>query len=69
MGGLDFPGTAEPTDRDFAYFAFLIGMTFQGADVRITQPDLRWAALGHGVLAFAFNTVILAVTVTALAAR
>lgn len=68
-GGLAFPGTAEPSDRDFAYFAFLIGMTFQGADVRITQADMRWAALGHGVLSFAFNTVILAVTVSAVAAR
>ena len=39
--GLDFPGTKDPDDYDFAYFSFVIGMTFQVSDVQITDPGVR----------------------------
>ena len=35
-------------------------MTFQVSDVLITQHALRRAVLGHAILSFAYNTVILA---------
>jgi uncharacterized membrane protein len=59
-GGLEFPGDREPDYMDFAYFSFVIGMTFQVSDVVITSRDFRKLALVHGMLSFGFNTVILA---------
>lgn len=68
-GGLDFPGEHAPDYFDFAYFSFVIGMTCQVSDVQITSRRMRRLGLLHGVLAFGFNTVILAMlinTVTSL---
>jgi uncharacterized membrane protein len=61
--GLTFPGTTEPDDYDFAYFSFVIGMTFQVSDVQITDPGVRSVALVHALLSFAYNTAILALGV------
>jgi uncharacterized membrane protein len=61
--GLTFPGTTEPDDYDFAYFSFVIGMTFQVSDVQITDPGVRTIALLHALLSFAYNTAILALVV------
>ncbi len=62
-GGLDFPGEKAPDYLDFAYFSFVIGMTCQVSDVQISGRPLRRLALLHGWLAFAFNTIILAVSI------
>ncbi len=62
-GGLLFPGTTEPSDFDFAYFSFVIGMTFQVSDVQITDRTIRRFVLGHGLVSFAYNTAILALVV------
>lgn len=62
-GGLVFPGDRMPDYMDFAYFSFVIGMTFQVSDVQITSRGFRQLVLLHGILSFAFNTVILALTV------
>ncbi|MDQ6810040.1 MAG: DUF1345 domain-containing protein [Verrucomicrobiota bacterium] len=62
-GGLEFPGERLPDYMDFAYFSFVIGMTFQVSDVQITTREFRQLVLIHGMLAFAFNTVILALTI------
>jgi uncharacterized membrane protein len=64
--GLEFPGKHEPDFLDFAYFSFVIGMTFQVSDVQITSRQLRRLALVHGILSFAFNTVILAFAINLL---
>jgi uncharacterized membrane protein len=61
--GLTFPGTTEPDDYDFAYFSFVIGMTFQVSDVQITDPGVRTIVLAHAILSFAYNTAILALVV------
>ncbi|HEY5427144.1 MAG TPA: DUF1345 domain-containing protein [Candidatus Tumulicola sp.] len=61
--GLIFPGTNEPNDIDFAYFSFVLGMTFQVSDVQITDRRIRRPALAHGMISFAYNTAILAVVV------
>lgn len=62
-GGLNFPHTADPDDFDFAYFAVTLGIAAQTADVSITDRRIRRLVLGHAVLSFAFNTVILALTI------
>ena len=66
-GGMRFPGSALPHYMDFLYFSFVIGMTSQVSDVAITSHDVRRAALLHGVLSFAFNTLILALTINIVA--
>jgi uncharacterized membrane protein len=65
-GGLDFPSDKNPNYLDFAYFSFVIGMTCQVSDVQITSKYLRSVALVHGILAFCFNTVILALTINTI---
>ncbi len=62
-GGLEFPGGRLPDYMDFAYFSFVIGMTFQVSDVQITSREFRKLVLVHGMLSFGFNTVILALTI------
>jgi uncharacterized membrane protein len=67
--GLDFPGDDEPDYWDFAYFAVVIGMTFQVSDVQVTSRYLRRMVLIHGVIAFFFNVFIIAVSVNIVAGR
>ena len=62
-GGLDFPGEHAPDYRDFLYYSFVIGCAAQTADVDTTSRDMRMVSLVHGVVAFAFNTAILALTI------
>ena len=59
-GGLEFPHGAEPCELDFAYFSFTIGMTFQVSDVIVVSTAMRRTVLGQAVLAFAYNTAVLA---------
>jgi uncharacterized membrane protein len=66
-GGLDFPNEKKPDFLDFAYFAFVIGMTFQVSDVEITSRELRRLALLHGLLSFGLNTFVLALVVNLIA--
>jgi len=67
--GLDFPGDDEPDYWDFAYFAVVIGMTFQVSDVQVTSRYLRRMVLVHGVIAFFFNVFIIAVSVNVVAGQ
>ena len=64
LGGLGFPGTEMPCLLDFAYYAFTVGMTFQVSDVTVTQHRMRQATLGHALLSFVFNTVVLALALS-----
>ena len=62
--GLIFPDRIEEPDYwDFAYFAFTIGVAAQTADIAIASPRIRRVALAHSVLAFFFNTAILALAI------
>jgi uncharacterized membrane protein len=65
--GLEFPGGTDPDYVDFAYFAFVIGMTCQVSDVQITSRRMRKLVLIHSVLSFGFNTLILALSVNVIA--
>ncbi|WEN16596.1 DUF1345 domain-containing protein [Rhodanobacter sp. AS-Z3] len=67
--GLEFPDTPEPDYWDFAYFAIVIGMTFQVSDVQITSRYLRRVVLLHSVIAFFFNVFIIAITVNIVAGQ
>jgi uncharacterized membrane protein len=65
--GLEFPGDDEPDFIDFAYFSFVLGMTFQVSDVEISDRTIRRLSLLHSLIAFIFNTVIVALTINAVA--
>ena len=64
--GLDFPDDDKPDYLDFAYFSFVIGMTFQVSDVEINDKHLRKLVLLHSLISFAFNTIIVALTISVL---
>lgn len=66
-GGLDFPGKEEPDYFDFLYYAYVVGMTTQVSDVQATSREMRRLTLVHSVLAFAFNMLVLALSVNVVA--
>lgn len=66
-GGLDFPGGHLPDYADFLYFSFIIGVAAQTADVSITSRAMRSRSLIHSLIAFLYNTVILAATINVAA--
>jgi uncharacterized membrane protein len=66
-GGLKFPHEELPDFWDFLYFSFVVGMTCQVSDVQVTGRHMRRLTLGHGVLSFFFNAVILALAVNFIA--
>ena len=65
--GLKFPGGSSPDYFDFLYYAHVVGMTSQVADVQITSREMRHITLVHSVLAFGFNMLILALSINVLA--
>lgn len=62
-GGLIFPSDEAPDYFDFAYFSFVIGMTWQVSDIQISSRRIRRVVLFHALLSFLYNTVILALTI------
>ncbi len=62
-GGLLFPGEREPDYRDFLYYSFVIGCASQTADVATVSRAMRHLTMVHGIVSFAFNTAILALTI------
>jgi uncharacterized membrane protein len=63
-GGLKFPETSIPDYFDFAYFSFVLGMTFQVSDVQITSPVFRRLALLHGLISFVYSTIIISISIS-----
>lgn len=61
--GLAFPGTPDPVYGDFLYFSCVIGTSGQTADVAFTSAAMRRIGLLHCILAFFFNTTVLALTI------
>jgi uncharacterized membrane protein len=61
----DGPGAAslEPNYWDFLYFSFTIAVAVQTSDVSVTTRTMRKLVLGHSVLAFFFNVLILGLSV------
>ncbi len=68
QGPLKFPGCVEPGPWEFLYYSFVVGMTAQVSDVQVMETRMRRATLGHGVISFFFNTVLIAMAVNAVVA-
>lgn len=66
-GGLVFPGDEEPDYWDFLHFSLVIGVAAQTADIGFSSKGMRRTGTVHSVLAFVFNTVVLALTINLLA--
>lgn len=63
LGGFNFTNTEMPDYWDFVYFAVTIGATSQTSDVAIGSRHLRRLVTLHAVIAFFFNTAVLALTI------
>lgn len=60
---LDFPNEDVPNYWDFLYFSYIIGTSAQTADVDFTSRASRQIGTVHCLLAFFFNTAILALMI------
>ncbi|WP_457421076.1 DUF1345 domain-containing protein [Roseateles sp. P5_E7] len=66
--GLEFPGDDGPPDYgDFLYFSITVAATSQTSDVGVSSRAMRRLVLAQALLAFVFNTGVLALTVNILA--
>ncbi|AXS80967.1 DUF1345 domain-containing protein [Dechloromonas sp. HYN0024] len=63
QGGLAFPGGHAPDYGDFLYFACVIGTSGQTADVSFTSRSMRRTGTIHCILAFFFNTTLIALSI------
>jgi uncharacterized membrane protein len=61
--GLRFPDDERPDYGDFFYFAAIIGTSGQTADVAFASKPLRHVGSVHCILAYLFNTVVLALLI------
>ena len=61
--GLEFPGTDDPDYGDFFYFAAIIGTSGQTADVALVSKPMRRIGSMHCILAYLFNTTVLALLI------
>ena len=59
-GGIDFNSDDPPAYRDFLYFSYNLGMTYQVSDTSVSNAAIRAIALRHCLLSYVFGTVILA---------
>lgn len=66
-GGIDFNSKSSPAYRDFFYFSFNLGMTYQVSDTDVSSPRIRAVVLRHCLLSYVFGTVILAASVNLIA--
>ncbi len=62
-GGIDFNSKAPPAYRDFFYFSYNLGMTYQVSDTAVSSSIVRGVALRHCLLSYVFGVVILATAV------
>lgn len=61
--GLQFPGDEQPNYGDFFYFAAVIGTSGQTADVSFVTKPMRRIGSIHCILAYLFNTTVLALLI------
>lgn len=70
-GGVSFPDGQDilddPNYLDFAYLSLTVAMTFQVSDTNITSRSMRRLLMRHVLLSYFFATVIIAVTINAVA--
>lgn len=65
---LRFPGTEDfkPVFSDYFYLAVQVTTTFSPSDIVIVSQELRRQITGHCMIAFTYNTVVIALLVSLL---
>ncbi|MEU7632183.1 DUF1345 domain-containing protein [Nocardia sp. NPDC049220] len=66
-GGIDFNSAERPAYRDFFYFSYNLGMTYQVSDTAVSSRRIRAIVLRHCLLSYVFGAVILATTINLVA--
>lgn len=66
-GGLAFPGGEAPDYWDFLHFALVLGAASQTADISFTTRRMRRIGTVHTLVAFVFNTAVLALAINLMA--
>jgi len=66
VGGLTFPGDKGVVLWDCVYLAAQVQTTFSSSDVTVESTLTRKIVTGHTIVAFAFNTVIIALLIAVL---
>ncbi|WP_406630027.1 DUF1345 domain-containing protein [Amycolatopsis sp. WGS_07] len=64
---IDFNSEDPPAYRDFFYFSYNLGMTYQVSDTNVSSATIRAVVLRHTLLSYVFGTVILAATINLVA--
>jgi uncharacterized membrane protein len=67
VGGIDLNSNDQPSYRDFCYFSYNLGMTYQVSDTGVSSTAIRSVVLRHCLLSYVFGTVILAATINLVA--
>ncbi|MEE4544477.1 DUF1345 domain-containing protein [Streptomyces sp. V4-01] len=62
-GGIDFNTDQQPAYRDFFYFSYNLGMTYQVSDTDVSSAAIRAIVLRHTLLSYVFGTSILATAI------
>lgn len=66
-GGIDFnapaDGSEPPAFRDFLYFSYNLGMTYQVSDTSVQSTAIRSVVLRHCLISYVFGAAILATTI------
>ncbi len=65
-GGIVFPGKDAPRFVDFVYLSIQVSTTFSASDVQLERSAARRVASVHSLIAFTFNTIIVALLVSVL---
>ncbi|MGW2707065.1 DUF1345 domain-containing protein [Streptomyces sp. NPDC001340] len=66
-GGIDFNSDQRPAYRDFFYFSYNLGMTYQVSDTSVSSTAIRVIVLRHTLLSYVFGTSILATAINLVA--
>lgn len=56
VGGIDFNSAQLPEYRDFFYFSYNLGMTYQVSDTNVSSTRIRAVVLRHCLLSYLFGT-------------
>jgi uncharacterized membrane protein len=62
-GGIDFNSEEPPAYRDFLYFSYNLGMTYQVSDTNVSRSTIRVVVLRHALLSYVFGTSIVATAI------
>lgn len=60
------PGPPGAVWRDYFYLAVQVSTAFSTSDVEVTSTEMRGTVMAQSIVAFIFNTVIVALLVSAL---